>query len=220
MIRRKATALLISVVLCFGLVPAEAFASVGEAFSAPAVIVGVDDASSVGDDLSAESPRANETDGQGQAVQNADGAQLRSDDSADMNVNDLIEYVYIDKSVLALGEEQNIVVALRDESGDISDAVLTLRDSKGTECHLNAVAYANSAVRFSFTYSDNGQALSYTLISLSWTDGSARQKTLDLSGGVDGDCYEFDYVEEGTADALASGDGEVSAAVIDENGQL
>ena len=132
-----------------------------------------------------------------------------------------VEYVYVDRQVVAAGEQQDIAVGLKGLDGGVASAELELRASDGRTVKASAASVSGSAALFTFSFPDADQAASYSVVRVSYRlDGSSEVRGIDLSADQDAGC-SFDVVTQDTASVLeASDDDGVSAMVIDQDGSL
>lgn len=135
---------------------------------------------------------------------------------------DNVEFVYVDKSVVALDEDWNVVVALKDSAGSLSSAELVLSDSnKGSRIVPCSVA-DGSAARFKGRFDNQADELRYTIEAFHYTldDGSVHDIVFsdDVEGTND---YSFDVVSPETANAMTDPDSDgVTAMYVDDSGKL
>ena len=181
-------------------------ASVGEGASASNEVV-IDSQSNPGSN-DAEMPTEDES-----AIAQAKPTQVSLD---------VVDFVYVENSLVSLGEQWNLAIALKDAGVTIDDACATLVDSEGTSHVILASDCAGNAVRFAGSFDEQSQALRYTL----------RDMTYTLSGGetfyvsfeddeVSQNTYSFEVVSSDVKDSLTDPDGDdVSAVVINEDGSL
>ena len=135
-----------------------------------------------------------------------------------------VEFVYIDQSIVAVGEEQNIAVGMTGIDGSPSAAKLALVNSRGEEAVVDAANIADNSLLFTIAYTDDGQTDAYTIARLSYMlEGSEQEYTIDFSDDTnESNDYTYQVVSDGLVDALdASGteDG-VTAIVIGDDGEL
>ena len=176
-----------------------------------------------------------------QADKTSDAAS-QDDEHATLTVEEAIDFVYIDQTIVALGAEQNIAFGLKDE-GAIEEATLTLRRSDtGAKITFEAAALAENAALFTFAFKDEADLAAYELDSIAYTlDGEQATVTFTVAevsvadvtdegeivatavGDGEGRPYAFDVVDPALAEAIeqsAAGEGEVVAYTVTEEGEL
>lgn len=139
-----------------------------------------------------------------------------------LNAEETIDFVYIDQSVNALGSKQYIAISLRGIEGDITSAVLQLIDEEGVDHSYGSVAQNGSSVLFEMEYTEDAQALSYTIAGLIASTQQAYSYSIDFELAEDQQqAYTFDVVTEDTLLALneSNSDG-VSAVTLNKSGKL
>lgn len=150
--------------------------------------------------------------------------QINNDNSAEVPIGlSHVEYVFVDKQVVALGEEQNIVVGFSPLDGALSSARLELKTSDGQVTSVPSVSIAGTALRFAPSFTEEAQALRYTVSKVVYQlTGSDIEYVVDFASDSNQEnTYAFDVVTAETAQALeSSDDGGVSATVINDEGEL
>ena len=135
-----------------------------------------------------------------------------------------VGYVYLDSTIVAVGEEQYVAIGLADESAVIDSAALTVTSPEtGESMVVEASNMVDNAVLFTIVF-DEDEATNYELSSFSYSlEGSSATYVIPLQfEDLD---YAFDVVSAETAEALESStlssDGEdVTVITIDEDGTL
>lgn len=167
----------------------------------------------------------------------AEGQDIESDESAENLISsesadggssavlpeDIIDYIYIDQSVLALGDVQYIAVAFKKPINQCILPELELSDSSGGVHKVAASAVNDGAALFEVAYNDQSCTLSYEVTGVSCVpSGSSEGIYIDFSSVSEADqTYCFDVVNPETARALSeSNEGGISAIVVNENGSL
>ena len=133
-----------------------------------------------------------------------------------------IDYVYVEQSVVSLGEDWNIVVSLKDNSQLVKSAELVLSDSAGEKHTISSSDVKNGAVRFNGRFDEASDALRYTVkeFRYSLADESRHFVLLSDDSEASND-YSFDVVSPSTANALTDPDDDgVSAMYVDADGNL
>ena len=132
-----------------------------------------------------------------------------------------VQYVYMDDSLVSVGNEWNVVIGLANLSNDVSDAQLVLRKTDSTTVEVPLSAYADGALRFSGTFSTDSDADSYTIDSLLFVSGNVTYSVSFSEDSASENSYSFEVVRKDTAAAIESADNDgVSALHIDDDGQL
>jgi uncharacterized protein YjdB/N-acetylmuramoyl-L-alanine amidase len=145
-----------------------------------------------------------------------------------MQAEELIEYVYLDESIVSLHQEQNIAFGLLDQNAVITSAEAEFIRGDNQEIELfESELMVDNAVLFTMIFDDAADATSYTLAGISYqVEGSEERYYADfetVSEEQKGGSYYFDVVTSEVYDALsknASEEGEVSALAIKDDGEL
>lgn len=135
--------------------------------------------------------------------------------------SEVLEYVYVDQSVISLGEVQYIALSFNTEFEELCAASIELTGEDGSALLVEASGIAGHAALFEIEFDSPSSALAYTITRADF-ESANDSVTVDFSkANSEGQAYTFDVVTEETADVLKSGseDG-VSTILIDENGQL
>ena len=148
--------------------------------------------------------------------------------SIEVDPADAIGYVYLDNTMLALGQTQNIAFGLLDESAVLTQATLTLtKTSTGVSTDYTATTLADNAALFSIAFTDNQDADGYYVTRITYcTSGSDNTYSADLSSlgaEPDNNSYYFDVVSAQLADALNAApaeSGDVTALAVTDDGSL
>lgn len=146
-------------------------------------------------------------------------------DAASVAATDVLGFIYVDNAVVALGQEQNIVVALADENSVIENARLDMESLDGEKSrHLDASTISGDASLFTMSFDDESDVAAYQLTGIRYeVDGLAYY--VDLADENDDTEYVFDVVTASVADAIeksneVSESDEVSAFAVDGDGKL
>lgn len=166
--------------------------------------------------LSDEQPTAEEHESGAKndaSEQSDDSESEQSGDSASTNVESGIGYVYLDQKVITVPNEQNIVIALKDETTEIEAASLKYKSlTTGAEFVLQAEAIADNAMLFKTEYTKESISDQYQLISVTYTEKS-EEKEIVLK---EKEAAVFS-VEQSFANEEES---EITAYAMDESGEL
>ena len=133
-----------------------------------------------------------------------------------------IQYVYIELSIAAIGETQNIVVALADENAEIESASLTIV-SPETEAKtvLTSSSVCGNAVLFTEQYEDESEATNYELTSFEYTISDSDYTYVIALDSSDG--YIFEVVTEetkSTIESASSDEEDITVYTISDSGAL
>ena len=131
-------------------------------------------------------------------------AEAAQESGAVIGSMDELSYVYIDASIVSVGGEQNIAVALADESLVITWARLVITSPEtGTSFETEAVSVSGNAALFTITFESDSDATNYELTSFTYTlDGSDQTYYIGLD--VEEGNYVFDVVSAETMEVLES----------------
>lgn len=135
---------------------------------------------------------------------------------------DLLEYVYLDQQIVAVGDTQNIAMALKDTATTFTSATIELADETGQTTTADATKLVDNTVLFELPYTEDSQAHSYTIQKVTYTL-NADETTYYFDFTRDAEVtYTYEVVKQETADALNNATSEegVSAIVINEDGTL
>lgn len=236
---RRFSALLVSLVLALSLVPASAFAT---------------DPQAPADDRQQTLDAQMAVDAQGQEVDSAEQQEPTDDIQSDAPVEhatsalvqvqsaDVIEYVFIESPVLAVGQEQKIAVVFKDESMSLVSAKITLVGNESMELAIDASLVEGNAAVFGRLFSEQEQA-SYSVSKIEYAtpDGSylidftqaLDESASDVEADVDAEDVEkvtmtsdrsgmsFEVVSEQLANALESTeDSDLTAMVLNDDGGI
>lgn len=146
-------------------------------------------------------------------------------DAIQVAASEAIGFVYVDETVVALGQEQNIAIGLLDETASIENARLELASlDSGAVVEIEASAIAGDTVLFSKTFENKEDTAAYRLAGMRY-QLSGETYRADLTAADDEASYVFDVVAQSVADAVEDSsaiaeDGEVSAFAIEGDGEL
>lgn len=146
-------------------------------------------------------------------------------DAIQVAASEAVGFVYLDESVVALGQEQNIAVGLLDDAASIEDARLDLVSlDGGASIEIEASVIAGDTVLFTKTFENEEDTAAYRLMGMRY-ELSGETYYADLTDVDDEGSYSFDVVTESVADAMSESvdvaeDGEVSAFAIEGDGEL
>lgn len=137
---------------------------------------------------------------------------------------DVVEYVYLESTLISLKEEQNIVVGLLEGSTYIESASLVIeRINSGDQVLIESASVVEIDALFSFVLTEKEEATAYQVlgVQLDLADGSKLYADL-TSDTVEENTYIFDVVTEEVAEALTAGksDGDVSVFALEDDGSL
>ena len=239
-LKGKATAVLLSVVLTCTMFGSPAHAASPEEFSSDAdsssskttVESGdADEAVSQESDLtdSASSPTYSESKAVGEDAECQNGlpeATGQLGDVVQVAVENAIGFVYIDESVVSVGQEQNIAIVLSDEAAAINGAQLRLEGvGDGRSMTVDASQLAGDAMLFTVAFNDESDAAAYRLSWVRYEVGGVAYQ-VDLSeANNDESQYAFDVVTRSVGKALKGSSGEggiggISAFTVQDDGSL
>ncbi len=151
-----------------------------------------------------------------------DGNSITSNSAADA-----IEFVYLDNSVVSLGQEEHMVIGLLDNGASLSSASIVLsRSDGGDPVTVQASSFNGSASLFSFTFNDEQDAVAYTLRGFSYSlEGASSSSYVDFSmNDNDRSACVVDVVKPEIADAVAAAETDnqngVLAFTLEDGGSL
>ena len=269
---KKICSLLLAIVMCFSFMGVPAFAVEGVLSDSATVAAGTENAAdqqaeagdaaapvaeqlAVESDDSAGGEPAAEADND--AAQPADAsassavAQLAGEPAASeaaqepavaLTVEEAVDFVYIDQTIVALDAEQNIAFGLKDE-GVLDEATLVLRRTDtGALVSFEAAVLLDNTALFTFSFADEADMAAYELDSISYVlDGEratvvfTASQVASVDVAVDGEVvttaaetsgqhpYAFDVVSAELAEALENpivAEGDVVAFAIADDGEL
>ncbi|MCL1847416.1 MAG: N-acetylmuramoyl-L-alanine amidase [Coriobacteriia bacterium] len=157
-----------------------------------------------------------------------EGLELETSSGAVVNPAEVIEYVYLDEKVVALGQEQNVAFSLLDESAEITQAEITFIKT-GTEQKFTFFAdvIVDNAALFTFIFFEREDADSYRLSEiaycLSGSEDVIRADFFTFDEGQEDGGYYFDVVTEELFEVVvaeASEEGELTVFVITDEGDF
>lgn len=190
------------------------------------------DAASAGDVEKSAEGQASDSDGEERNDEDrssVDGQKkeetAKDSDALKAPASDVVGFVYVDESVIAVGQEQNIAIGLVDEEAVISHARLDLVSlDDETTVEVDAATVAGDTMLFKKTFEDQGDAAAYQLVGVRY-ELDDKAYYADLTATDDEMSYTFDVVSQSVADAMKDSsevaeDGEVSAFTIEGDGEL
>lgn len=135
-----------------------------------------------------------------------------------------VEFVYIDQSIVSIGENQYIAIGLTGIDGPVSSATLELVNTKQEQSAVDAGNIVDGSMLFTIAYTDDSQANAYTITRLTYAlDDSGETFVVDFSDDSnEANDYTYEVATADLVDTLdASGteDG-VTAMTIDDEGGL
>ena len=160
------------------------------------------------------------------------GDSVNLDEGSDYGIwvdpADVIEYVYVDEKIVALGQEQNIVFGLFDEQAVITQAEISFINSDTDErLSYPATVMVDNAALFTLVFTEDDDTALYCLIEISYcivdSDETYRADFSSLSEEQDGGSYCFDVVTPQVFEVMGATpteDGEVTAFVITDEGEF
>ncbi len=143
--------------------------------------------------------------------------------SAQQEASDTVEFVYIDESVVSVGDEENIAVGFSDEGVKVDSAILHLRKMVSDERVDFAVSsIVDGAVLFSMPFGSDDDASAYALLSMTYVLNGVQYEVPLKSQNSD---YLFDVVRADTAQQLSESsekatNSAVSAYAVTDDGNL
>ena len=172
------------------------------------------------DDSAAAESAVDDEEVSGEAAEPADAAQT---DPVSVDAS-AAEFVYVDRSVVALGSEQSVVVALSALQAPLASARLELADQNGAVSSYEATKIDGSAVRFTMTFTGEEQIATYHVQRLVYSlEGDQAEYAMTFPFDAGGAAQRsFDVVRADTAEALSQStenDG-VTAMAVQEDGTL
>ena len=217
--------LALSVMLAFALVPTASVAAMADPqISDPASDPTIQ-SPSIDQGVSEEAPASTES-WQGEGSEPAEADETAQPDSeAEASAAALapdrqpVGFVYFDESSPSAGGSQLVVVALDDESIELTSAELTLTAPSGASVKATASEYAGNAALFSVDVPEAGEYRLERMEGASAAD--SRTLLVDLSS-CEGEPYAF-MVAEPQAEAFSLSDestGGVSVYALTDDGQL
>ena len=217
--------LALSVMLAFALVPTASVAAMADPQISDPASDPVIQSPSIDQGVSEEAPASTES-WQGEGSEPAEADETAQPDSeAEASAAALgpdrqpVGFVYFDESSPSAGGSQLVVVALDDESIELTSAELTLTAPSGASVKATASEYAGNAALFSVDVPEAGE---YRLERMEGSSAAdSRTLLVDLSS-CEGEPYAF-MVAEPQAEAFSLSDestGGVSVYALTDDGQL
>ena len=217
--------LALSVMLAFALVPTASVAAMADPQISDPASDPIIQSPSIDQGVSEEAPASTES-WQGEGSEPAEADETAQPDSeAEASAAALapdrqpVGFVYFDESSPSAGGSQLVVVALDDESIELTSAELTLTAPSGASVKATASEYAGNAALFSVDVPEAGEYRLERMEGASAAD--SRTLLVDLSS-CEGEPYAF-MVAEPQAEALSRSDestGGVSVYALTDDGQL
>ena len=217
--------LALSVMLAFALVPTASVAAMADPQISDPASDPVIQSPSIDQGVSEEAPASTES-WQGEGSEPAEADETAQPDSeAEASAAALgpdrqpVGFVYFDESSPSAGGSQLVVVALDDESIELTSAELTLTAPSGASVKATASEYAGNAALFSVDVPEAGEYRLERMEGASAAD--SRTLLVDLSS-CEGEPYAF-MVAEPQAEAFSLSDestGGVSVYALTDDGQL
>ena len=217
--------LALSVMLAFALVPTASVAAMADPQISDPASVPIIQSPSIDQGVSEEAPASTES-WQGEGSEPAEADETAQPDSeAEASAAALapdrqpVGFVYFDESSPSAGGSQLVVVALDDESIELTSAELTLTAPSGASVKATASEYAGNAALFSVDVPEAGEYRLERMEGASAAD--SRTLLVDLSS-CEGEPYAF-MVAEPQAEAFSLSDestGGVSVYALTDDGQL
>ena len=217
--------LALSVMLAFALVPTASVAAMADPQISDPASDPVIQPPSIDQGVSEEAPASTES-WQGEGSEPAEADETAQPDSeAEASAAALapdrqpVGFVYFDESSPSAGGSQLVVVALDDESIELTSAELTLTAPSGASVKATASEYAGNAALFSVDVPEAGEYRLERMEGASAAD--SRTLLVDLSS-CEGEPYAF-MVAEPQAEAFSLSDestGGVSVYALTDDGQL
>ena len=217
--------LALSVMLAFALVPTASVAAMADPQISDPASDPVIQPPSIDQGVSEEAPASTES-WQGEGSEPAEADETAQPDSeAEASAAALapdrqpVGFVYFDESSPSAGGSQLVVVALDDESIELTSAELTLTAPSGASVKATASEYAGNAALFSVDVPEAGEYRLERMEGASAAD--SRTLLVDLSS-CEGEPYTF-MVAEPQAEAFSLSDestGGVSVYALTDDGQL
>ena len=217
--------LALSVMLAFALVPTASVAAMADPQISDPASDPIIQLPSIDQGVSEEAPASTES-WQGEGSEPAEADETAQPDSeAEASAAALapdrqpVGFVYFDESSPSAGGSQLVVVALDDESIELTSAELTLTAPSGASVKATASEYAGNAALFSVDVPEAGEYRLERMEGASAAD--SRTLLVDLSS-CEGEPYAF-MVAEPQAEAFSLSDestGGVSVYALTDDGQL
>ena len=217
--------LALSVMLAFALVPTASVAAMADPQISDPASDPIIQSPSIDQGVSEEAPASTES-WQGEGSEPAEADETAQPDSeAEASAAALapdrqpVGFVYFDESSPSAGGSQLVVVALDDESIELTSAELTLTAPSGASVKATASEYAGNAALFSVDVPEAGEYRLERMEGASAAD--SRTLLVDLSS-CEGEPYAF-MVAEPQAEAFSLSDestGGVSVYALTDDGQL
>ena len=141
---------------------------------------------------------------------------------------DVIEFVYLDEKIVALGQEQNIAFGLFDEDAVITQAEIFFeKTDTGEMASYPATVMVDNAALFTIIFTENDEATAYRLVEIAYfladTEELYRADFSVISEEQEGGSYLFDVVSPELFGVLSSSSaeaGEVTAFAITDDGEF
>lgn len=135
-----------------------------------------------------------------------------------------VAYVYVDQSVLAIGDTQYIVIGFNGLCDSLSAAQISLRSTQHELITVNSSKVIDDAALFEIEFSEDGQADVYSISDVTLTlQNVDTSYVINFSDDAnENNDYSFEVVTADVANALneSGTEGGVTAMTIGENGEL
>ncbi|WP_165062556.1 N-acetylmuramoyl-L-alanine amidase [Adlercreutzia sp. ZJ154] len=216
---QKAIAVMLSLTLSFSLLGIPAYAAEDEVDANPTTELPISDIADVDDntdekqdvdvnaqdesskaDISVETETVDSTENTNSEIDNKTDTAVE-DVATNVSMDDAIEFIYIDKAILAIGEEQQIAIGFK-KSDPIDEATLKLEVAgQETSLSIEATNIVNNAILFSKKFNNDSEALGYMLAELRYKIadkeyfidfGAAEIKNIDC----DSDSENIEVIED------------------------
>ncbi|MDR0514256.1 MAG: hypothetical protein LBG81_03730, partial [Coriobacteriaceae bacterium] len=136
-----------------------------------------------------------------------------------------IEFVYLEESLIALGQQENIAIALKDETPIGSAYLIVAPIGSGDAEAFDVSAIAQNAMLFTLSFTERAQAKAYRVLGVAYSqEGQDSVAYADFTADTSiENSYLFEVVTPETLEAMTQQEaqpGEVNAFIIDDEGAL
>ena len=139
------------------------------------------------------------------------------------NPNDVLSYIYVDRQIVAQGNDQVIAVGLKDNGASVEEAKITLTRA-GDEKTLTFDAYSLAENSMGFVISCNGEieTSNYEITAVEYRLGEQKDWfKADFTNLAQEERHSFDVVDAETADAMGSvRNSDTTAMVLNGNDEI
>lgn len=139
------------------------------------------------------------------------------------NPNDVLSYIYVDRQIVAQGNDQVIAVGLKDNGASVEEAKITLTRA-GDEKTLTFDAYSLAENSMGFVISCSGEieTSNYEITAVEYRLGEQKDWfKADFTNLAQEERHSFDVVDAETADAMGSvGNSDTTAMVLNGNDEI